>query len=891
MSRIAIKITVLAMVTAFAMIPLAVSHAALLSSMLPPTQVQDNVVHDKGNIRVTVTNWGEIGGYSFYQPSGEWPKNSGREYLAEIKYWMGAVTEDGDTVVINSEEDLMPIPSLVSDRETYGIRMSTIDTTYDYYVSDTVGLGCGRPSYGWRVYDPETSQWRYNSIWDPIKEEFFDGGPIAQQESHFRMNDTAHVSSLLGIEITHTVYQWNFSYNENYLFFVLQITNASEQDYSDFAFGLYCDFDIGGDDGQGENGRLGDLVAFDEERNLAWTYDEDAYDPGWGRDVETGVMGTKYIETPDGIGMTSFRTDEWVNRYTDQERFELINSDQFDESLPPNDQYYIQCTRGIDLQAGKTVRVVYALIAGQDSTQLKSNADVAQMIYDNYFVGPEPPSQPKLHVKAGDNKAKLWWDNSSEYSIDPSTGELDFAGYRIYKSTDFGLTWGKKIRNEDGSIGPGYVPIAKYEKLDVDDMVPHTFIDSTATNGFDYWYSIVAYDEGDQNISSLACAIGTPGSDSNAVETRPRSLPAGYYPVEKTMSHTAENQGRLSDGRIVVTEYDASQMTDNQYEVRFSDDDYATYWHLLNVSTGDTLLANQFVQTEDDDKSTTVTDGFSLIVIDAEIDPTATSQTEFSVAGDTTLRTTGNTANSMVFAAGLPQTGSIHYRADYELRFTASGSEGYWWYDDVTPYALPFEIWNVTTGEQVIAEIWDFKFDGEWTPWDPEDGTKDLIFIVNHPYDGSPHPEAYPYSHIWAFTLDTIGIDRWGPGDVLTIHGAPLNGPDDVFSFRGAGIDFAAAKSGLDNIKVVPNPYMVNAAWESIKGDRRLEFVNLPDVCTVRIYTLAGDLVQTIEHSGNDGTAYWDVMSSNAQGVAPGIYFYAVESEYGSKIGKFAVIK
>ncbi|MFH1891471.1 MAG: hypothetical protein ABIK83_02160 [Candidatus Zixiibacteriota bacterium] len=868
------------------------AYAINMAPQLPPSQVRDLITHNKGNIVTTVANWGSIGGFSHqWLPSGEWPKNSGHDYLAEAKYWMGAITASGDTLVVNTDDDLMPIPRIVSGDETYGISVSTASDTYEYDVSDTIGFGIGYPAYGWEVWDPDNRIWVHNQIWDPTTETYLEGGPIAQQESHFRMADDALGSSLLGIEIAHTVYQWNYSYNQDYLFVVLQITNTSDEDYSEFAFGLYCDFDIGGYyEPTGENGRLGDLVAFDQERNLAWTYEEDGYDEGWG--CETGVMGTKYIETPDGIGMTAFRTGQWdYLPDNDPGKFELIDSEQFDESLPPTDQYYIQCTRGIDLEAGKTVRVVYALVAAPNEEILKANADMAQAIYNSNFIGPEPPKEATVSAKADDGMVKLWWDNASETTADRFSGEIDFLGYKVYRSTDFGLTWGKKIVNPDLSEGPGYMPLAVFEKQDESDFVNHTFIDSTAINGFEYWYSIVSYDVGNAelNLDPLSTAYGNPGSESNAASVIPHSLPAGYYPIENTVKHTAENSGAISDGRIVVTEFNSAEMVDHEYEVRFSDDPYYTYWHLLNVTTGDTLLSHQIDQTADEEKAL-VTEGFRLLVQDGEISSKAYYQTEFASGSDTTLRLAYDPV-PLSDLTGYPLGGGMHFRSDFELRFTTEGSEGYWWWDDVTPVAIPFEIWNTTTNEQVIAEIIDWDYDGEWTAYNPDDGTMDYIVVVNIPYDGSPHPEGFPYHQGWVLVLDPDGVDTWGPGDAITIYGAPINGPNDVFTFKGSGIDFAAARDGLDNIKVVPNPYIVSAGWEYNEGQRKLEFINLPDICTVRIYTLAGDLVSTVEHSQNGGTASWDLSSSNAQGIAPGIYYYAVDSEYGSKIGKFAVIK
>jgi hypothetical protein len=367
-------------------------------SVEPPTPLQDQIIQNKGNLAATVQNWGQIGGQSHLgKPSGEWPKGSERHYLAEIKYWMGAVKPNGDTVVANTDDDFMPLSSIVNGEESYRIRLSSDPGSYNHDPSDTVGLGIGKPAHGWRIWDGDSEAWVYNKVWS-FSSGLVDAGPVSLQESHYRFCDANSGVPVLGLELTQTIYQWNYSYNEDYLFVVLEIKNVSQNDYSDFAFGVYCDFDVGGIvPGTFENGRLGDLVAFDASMNLAWTYDEDGYDQGWGPLVKTGVMGTKYIETPDDIGMTAFRTGRWEDLPDhDEGKYEFINSQQFDQSLPPTDQYYVQCTRGISLNSGKTVRVVFALVAGYDEQDLKNSASMAQVVYDNYFIGPEPPQPAKL---------------------------------------------------------------------------------------------------------------------------------------------------------------------------------------------------------------------------------------------------------------------------------------------------------------------------------------------------------------------------------------------------------------------------------------------------------------------------------------------------------------
>jgi hypothetical protein len=72
---------------------------------------------------------------------------------------------------------------------------------------------------------------------------------------------------------------------------------------------------------------------------------------------------------------------------------------------------------------------------------------------------------------------------------------------------------------------------------------------------------------------------------------------------------------------------------------------------------------------------------------------------------------------------------------------------------------------------------------------------------------------------------------------------------------------------------------------------RELAFTNLPGECTIKIFTIDGDLVKVLQHHGTGGTAYWDVRSDFNQMVATGVYFYHVESSFGEKVGKFAIIR
>lgn len=108
-----------------------------------------------------------------------------------------------------------------------------------------------------------------------------------------------------------------------------------------------------------------------------------------------------------------------------------------------------------------------------------------------------------------------------------------------------------------------------------------------------------------------------------------------------------------------------------------------------------------------------------------------------------------------------------------------------------------------------------------------------------------------------------------------------------------------------DDVYVVPNP--ANAAsmqpWTlSPNNDDptgvKVEFRNLPeDRGTVRVFTVAGDLVTELRFDGRTGVGSleWDLVSRNGQDVASGVYIFAVETDtnaaFKRKIGKFVVIR
>ena len=105
---------------------------------------------------------------------------------------------------------------------------------------------------------------------------------------------------------------------------------------------------------------------------------------------------------------------------------------------------------------------------------------------------------------------------------------------------------------------------------------------------------------------------------------------------------------------------------------------------------------------------------------------------------------------------------------------------------------------------------------------------------------------------------------------------------------------YREAVTSLSKVRVVPNPFNLVQA-QSWPGEAdRITFTNLTAKCVIRIFTVNGDLVKTLEKNNNSAYIHWSPMLTDDNLlIAPDIYVYHVldletnESGYG----KFIVVR
>ena len=178
---------------------------------------------------------------------------------------------------------------------------------------------------------------------------------------------------------------------------------------------------------------------------------------------------------------------------------------------------------------------------------------------------------------------------------------------------------------------------------------------------------------------------------------------------------------------------------------------------------------------------------------------------------------------------------------------------------------------------------------------------------------GQPLPKYYEYEYVYDNILPTVtyfmsvtALDYGFTGGHSTMppqESNPLNNITEVYALPST--DEVVA----DNLDVIvyPNPYRADAhyeddGFENRKGviipdrARLIHFANLPNVCKISIFSLDGDLIGTVRHNFPNGGPeamhdWWDLSTRSGLTVTSGLYYWVVESDTRTQIGKLVILK
>ncbi len=589
-------------------------------------------------------------------------------------------------------------------------------------------------------------------------------------------------------------------------------------------------------------------------------------------------------------------------------------------------------TSGQVKETGETQRFSMSLLFGIDKDDLFRRKKTIQQIYNANYRFAKPPDKPIVTAIPGNGRVTLYWDNRAEKTFDAFYQKYNFEGYRIYRSTEPNFIEDKIITDAYGK--PTFrKPIAQFDLVDGvkglhpidvngakfylgdDSGLQHSFIDSTVENGQTYYYAVSAYDQGFVTTTVKGQVEGIPPSetttifkvdingkvtsDINTAVVTPRAPAAGYVaPQIKNFFKTGPSTSNIS-----VQILNPDSVKDGiKYRMVFSENSKYhnsrhPYYSLVNVEKDDTLISKEKIATEK--IQTKVIDGFSVKML---------TDTSVSVNYSKSGWVTGK--SNYIVQVGFDSRFAPAYKSkkvdlpiDFEVEFAEPGKGDLSF--PATGFSQPIQSNIIVRDLTDKIDHFQFIFKDENDNGLFDDG--DAIFVVTGDSLGKPATNFGNLRVSWSVSLikDTTIADaeQKAPqvGDVYrVVTRKPFrNGEYFEFTTQAQKLDINKGKDDLSKIAVVPNPYVGAASWEPRvntvgRGIRRVEFIHLPAKCVIRIYTISGKLVKTLEHNSTirDGQEPWDLTSRDGMDVAFGIYVYQVDAyELGTKIGRFAIIK
>jgi hypothetical protein len=829
---------------------------------VPNTQVATQNV---GNIWMTITNIGQFGtGYlgsavdpitGLASPSCIFPAGSNINYLYVGAFWIGAVV-GRDTLVSIGVDDYYSVIEFWPDPAPRGeIQRRSIQPSNMFYSEDAVS-----EQDIIAVYTDTTTNSNY------VATDFKDGRP--------------HIP--LGIEVTQRSYAWSYDYAQNFILFDYSIANIGRRNLNKVYMGIYVDGDVHHTSKFGSEGYGDDLCGFlktfpagvgcdfVDTVNIAYIMDNDG-DPEGGVNFSSlsarGAAGVRVVRTPSDSLRYSFNW--WATDYNAANDFgprrQSVEGDPFRDMdgllgtpLGDRNKYYVMRHEEFDYDQ---------LFVGKDHTadgwlpRPHFAADIADGFDARYLLSFGP-----FDISPGEVlPLSFAWVCSDNLHTAPENFKRRFNLHNpeiLYNTFDFSgfasaskwASWIYDNPNVD-TDGDGYK--GKYRICCADSQMT---VDSSVLppeTTFVCLYADTNYYEGD----------GVP-------DFRGASPPPP--PVVRVYPRINEN----NSGELIVrwNGYE-SELAKDVFSGRHDFEGYRVYQSLSPNIQNFVLLASY----DKEDYNRWIWNGvYERWIL---VDPPFTL--------DSLRRLYGENFDP------------LDHTIDYPLRIPGVGGA-----PDSTFY-FSRQDWNSSNLDDQYAIHKRFP-DADYPStldldsakiYFPEELTEDTLFkYFEYEYIiRNLLPSQLYYISVTAFDYGSPGhgLEAMETKPTLNMVAAYAQNSPDIVLERNLPV------------VVYPNPYRIDGAYRSTEGGgfegrgqedlpadrvRAIHFANVPPRCTIRIFSIDGDLVREIKHdvspdSPQSSHAIWDLITRNTQETAPGIYYYSVESEYGNQIGKLVIIK
>ena len=823
--------------------------------------------HNRGLMQLAIANNGTFGtfGSSELDPftggsmlSCSYPRGDDKIYLWVGAFWIGAVV-GRDTLVSTGSEDFYVNADFWPDLSPWGdTKIKSIDINSPYY---------------------DTSAYSEEDILCEYTDTFTNPSLVDLDLA----DNTPHRP--LGIKVSQRSMAWAYSYADDFILFDYQIQNIGRNQLENVYMGIWVDGDVWHTSRMGPEGWNDDMVGFYRYHpapegcgfidtvDIAWTADNDGDPAGgdWDYRSVRNVVGTRVVRTPSDSLDLSYNW--WIVNYgdptldfgprlagSDGDPFRRFPSGRLGTPEGDRDKYYLLRHKEFDYDLLETALDH----TGEGFLGKPRHADTYAMGFDTRYLlsfGPFnlDPGQSLPITFAWVGSQYLHRDPSAfETLFDPSDPEAvkDYIDALDFSNLALNSRWASWVydnpgKDTDGDGYSGKFRVCYYDSIAIrtDTIVdPDTPWDTLLDTVYEYTLSDTFYYEGD-GVPDFQGASPPPAPAMRVIPSVGKLIVRwnGYYsettrdPFMQVHDFEGYRVHMGLDDRLgsltLVSSYDIEDY--NRYH--WGKKSCGSFGWILEdnpftLAQLRTYYANPLFDPLDYPRH-------DPLVIDDEryyFEPQDFNQSALD-RNDGIRKAFPN--------ARYPGPNRDDWREDDLVEGYNQPMPKYWEYEFVLENLLP------TLRYYVCVTVFDYGAPGAG-----------LDALETNPLNNM----IAEYPMMSSDSVEACGLKAY-------VYPNPYVG-DGQYAERG--------QEGRDN------PLFGQHNPERI---RRLHFANLPNKCTISIYSLDGDLIREWEHDFPMGApqsshSTWNLITRNTQAVVSGIYYWVVKSEKGTQIGKFVIM-
>lgn len=313
---------------------------------------------ENGDQKFTILNENKVQKYTFFLNSKptELTIDKDNWILKEVKSGISIVNQDNNNIILSFAAD----GSIGFDKpDGFGNGLIYPNDGQNNLFYGTFMLGNGND------YVADNSENEVTK--DFVKNQNIISGftTISDLDINLGFSDIGHLQSK-NLSVKQTSYSWNSDPYRNIIIVKYDITNNGNNPVQNLYPALFLDLDIGD--------YLENYIRKDDSEKLIYQYNENYF------------IGIKYLGNSD---KNSFLTGiiDAIDTWKEKDKFDYLIGNKNDYNASKQADWSILSSTGsYDIPASSSISVSFAIVAGTNEQQLKSNATYAQILYNKHLV-------------------------------------------------------------------------------------------------------------------------------------------------------------------------------------------------------------------------------------------------------------------------------------------------------------------------------------------------------------------------------------------------------------------------------------------------------------------------------------------------------------------------